>query len=173
MELEKLKYPIGRFKKPETVTTEMLQEAIKILEFFPEQLKLITYSLKEEQLDQPYREGGWTLRQLIHHIADSHNHAYNRVRWSLTEENPLIKAYDQDAFAEMFDYSKAPIAWSLAHIEAIHQKLVYILKNLKDSEWDRTFRHPETGAEVSLKTLALLYAWHSMHHFSHIKNALK
>jgi DinB superfamily len=172
MELEQRKYPIGKFKKPDTITAEMLQEAIKILEFFPEQLKMLAYTLNETRLDQPYREGGWTIRQLIHHIADSHHHAYNRVRWTLTENNPMIKAYDQDAFANMFDYSKAPIAWSLSHIEAIHQKLVYILRNLEDSMWDRTFQHPETGDEISLRTMTMLYAWHSMHHFSHIKNAL-
>ncbi len=173
MELEQLKYPIGKFKKPETITAEMLKEAIKILEFFPEQLKLMTYNLKDVQLDQPYREGGWTIRQLIHHIADSHSHAYIRVRWTLTEDNPMIKAYDQDAFAKLFDYAKAPIAWSLSHIEAVHQKLVYILKNLEESQWERTFQHPETGDEISLKAITMLYSWHSMHHFSHIKNALR
>lgn len=172
MDLKKLQYPIGPFKKPETIDKEDLNEAIKILQVFPEQLKLLTYSLKEISLDKSYRPDGWSIRQLIHHIADSHHHCYNRVRWTLTEDRPTIKAYDQDAFAEMFDYKKAPIAWSITHIEAIHQKLVYILNHLSEEEWKRVFIHPESGDEVSLETLVLLYAWHSMHHFAHIKNAL-
>lgn len=173
MEETQQKYPIGRFKKPEDITVDHLEEAIKLLEVFPEQIKLLTFSLKDVVLDQPYREGGWTIRQLIHHIADSHHHCYNRVVWALTEDNPKIKAYDQDALAKMRYYSKAPIAWSLTHIEVIHQKMAYIFRNLEPLEWDRTFVHPESGDEVSVKDLAMLYSWHSMHHFSHIKNALQ
>lgn len=172
MELEQLKYPIGKFKKPETITQDQLEEAIKILQFFPEQLKQLTYSLKEEALDTPYRPEGWTIRQLIHHIADSHHHSYNRIRWALTEDNPKIKAYDQDATADLYDYKHAPIAFSIAHIEAIHQKMVYVLSHMKDADWSRTFQHPDWEGDTDLKTLTLLYAWHSMHHFAHIRNAL-
>ena len=172
MELEQLKYPIGKFKKPETITQEQLEEAIKILQIFPEQLKHLTYSLKEEILDSPYRPEGWTIRQLIHHIADSHHHCYNRIRWTLSEDKPTIKAYDQDGVAKMYDYTYAPIAFSLSHIEALHQKIVYILSHLKDAEWSRSFNHPEWEGETDLKSLAMLYAWHSMHHFAHIKNAV-
>ena len=109
---------------------------------------------------------------MIHHISDSHHHSYNRFRWALTEDKPKIKAYFQDAFAAMDDYTTAPIAWSIAHIEAVHQKLVYILEGLTDHQWERTFIHPEGDKEFNLKQLALTYSWHSMHHFSHIKNAL-
>ncbi len=173
MSTEALKYPIGKFKIPEKITGDHLDEAIKILQLFPEQIKLLTYNLNDEVLDQPYREGGWTIRQLIHHISDSHHHSYNRFRWALTEDNPTIKAYNQDDFATMTDYSTAPISWSIAHIEAVHQKLVFILNSLSEEQWDRTFIHPETDAQMNLKELALMYAWHSMHHFTHIKNALK
>ncbi|HPF10604.1 MAG TPA: putative metal-dependent hydrolase [Flavobacteriaceae bacterium] len=173
MELDQLKYPIGKFKKPQEITKDQREEAIDILALFPEQLKQLTYNLKDAVIDQPYRPGGWTIRQLVHHISDSHTHCYNRVRWTLTEDNPLIKAYDQDAFAQMYDYQKAPIAWSISHLEAIHQKMVYIFRNLSEDEWNRTFRHPETGEEIALKSMVMLYAWHSMHHFAHIKNALK
>ena len=172
MDIEQLKYPIGKFKKPENITNEDLIEALKVLQIFPEQLKLITLNLKEEVLDSPYRPEGWTIRQLIHHISDSHHHFYNRIRWTLTENNPLIKAYDQDAFAQLADYKKAPIAWSLAHIEVLHQKIVYVLQGLSEEQWIRTFIHPETKDEIGLKHLAMLYSWHSMHHFTHIKNAL-
>jgi len=172
MDLEQLKYPIGKFKKPETITQDNLEEAIKILQFFPEQLKQLTYSLKDDILNKPYRPGGWTIRQLIHHIADSHHHSYNRIRWTLTEDCPKIKAYDQDATAELYDYKHAPVAFSIAHIEVIHQKMVYILQHLKETDWDRTFKHPEWEGETDLKSLVMLYAWHSMHHFAHIRNAL-
>lgn len=172
MEIEKLKYPIGKFERPEEVSDNEIAEAIKILQLFPEQIKLLTYNLKDEVLDTAYRPGGWTIRQLVHHISDSHHHSYNRFRWALTEDKPLIKAYDQDAFAAMDDYKTAPIAWSISHIEAVHQKLVYLLKSLDEDQWMRTFKHPEMEDEMNLKQLAMLYAWHSMHHFSHIKNAL-
>lgn len=157
---------------PAEVSREQLDEAISVLQLFPEQLKLLTYSLKDTELDKPYRPEGWTIRQLIHHLADSHHHSYNRFRWALSEDNPMIKAYDQDAFAKMDDYRSAPIAWSISHIEAVHQKLVYILQHLSDDQWERTFRHPEMEDEMNLKQLAMLYSWHSLHHFSHIKNAL-
>ena len=172
MNLEALKYPIGPLRLPEEISKEQVDEAIKVLQIFPEQLKQLTYNLKDEVLDTPYRPEGWTIRQLIHHISDSHHHSYNRFRWTLTEDNPRIKAYDQDAFGAMDDYKQAPIAWSMAHIEAVHQKLVYILEGLSEEQWERTFIHPEGDKQINLKQLALTYSWHSMHHFSHIKNAL-
>ena len=143
-----------------------------VLQVFPEQLKHLTYNLTDDQLNTPYREGGWTIRQLIHHISDSHHHAYNRLRWALSEDNPMIKAYDQDAFSEIVDYSQAPIAWSIQHLEVIHRKMVYILESLSEEQWNRTFRHPEMEKPMSIKELALMYSWHSMHHFAHISNAL-
>lgn len=172
MELEQLKYPIGKFKIPENISEKDLREAITILQIFPERLKLLVYNLDDTVLNTPYRPEGWTIRQLIHHISDSHHHSYNRFRWALTEDNPLIKAYDQNAFAEMKDYKTAPIAWSISHLEAVHQKLVYMLESLSSEQWKRTFRHPETDDTMNLKELALMYSWHSMHHFTHIKNAL-
>ncbi|MCT8340847.1 putative metal-dependent hydrolase [Flavobacteriaceae bacterium TK19130] len=165
-------FPIGKLKLPETISKSDLEEAITVLKLFPEQLKQLVYTLKEEQLEMPYREGSWTIRQLIHHISDSHHHAYNRIRWTLTEDTPTIKAYDQDAYASMDDYNTAPIVWSLTHIEILHQKMVAILSNLGEEEWNRSYHHPETDLDVSLKALALTYAWHSLHHYAHIKNAL-
>ena len=172
MDITALQYPIGKFQEPETISNEALEEAIKVLALFPEQLKLITYQLTDTTLNTPYRPDGWTIRQLVHHIADSHHHCYNRIRWTLTEDTPTIKAYDQDAHGKMKDYVEAPIVWSLSHIEALHQKIVYLFNHLSEAEWERSFIHPETNEEVTLKTMALMYAWHSMHHFAHIKNAL-
>lgn len=167
-----VQYPIGKLSLPNTITPAHVSEAVEVLRVFPQQLRLLTLDISEEQLDTPYREGGWTIRQLVHHISDSHNHCYNRIRWTLSEDAPTIKAYDQDAYAAMEDYKTAPIAWSLMHIEMLHHKIVYMLQRINGKQWNRHFVHPETNAEVSMKELALTYAWHSMHHFSHIKNAL-
>lgn len=172
MDIAQLQYPIGKFKKPETITKEHIEAAIKVLQVFPKQLNELTFNLKCETLDLPYRPDGWTIRQLVHHISDSHHHCYNRIRWTLTEDKPTIKAYDQDSFSKMEDYQKAPIAWSIDHLEAIHRKIVFILQNVSESDWERSFIHPETNEEIPLKELALLYAWHSRHHYAHIKNAL-
>jgi hypothetical protein len=172
MDKDHLKFPVGKFEIPETISEANLNEAITILEVFPEQLKILTMNLKDEDLDSSYREGSWTIRQLIHHIADSHHHSYNRLRWALSEDNPMIKAYDQDAFAELADYKTWPIAWSLTHIEAVHHKLVNLFRMLTEEQWKRTFRHPEMEKEMNMKELVLMYAWHSMHHYAHIKNAL-
>ncbi len=173
MDLEKLKYPIGKFNPPSDISEKDVNVAIQILQLFPEQLRLLVHSFNDEALNRTYREGGWTIRQLVHHIADSHNHAYIRFRWALTEDNPTIKAYDEKAWADMYDYKNAPIAWSISHIEVIHHKLVTIMKSLSNEDWERTYIHNITKEKKPLKTIALMYAWHSMHHFSHIKNALK
>ncbi|MFT7073162.1 YfiT family bacillithiol transferase [Patiriisocius sp. Uisw_017] len=165
-------YPIGKLSLPSEITKTQVKDALGVLKVFPEQLKMLVLSVADKELDAQYREGSWTIRQLIHHIADSHNHCYNRVRWMLTEDNPLIKAYDQDSFAAMEDYTSAPVAWSLKHIEVLHYKLIKILSSINEKQWNLTFIHPETNAEVSVKEMALTYSWHSTHHFMHIKNAL-
>jgi hypothetical protein len=172
MNLEAQKYPIGRLTIPKKISTKDLDEAKAILQTFPEKLKLLTHTLNDAQLDTPYREGGWSVRQVVHHIADSHNHAYNRFRWTLTEDKPTIKAYDQDSYAKSSDYITQPIAWSIEHIEVLHKKLVYIIESLTDEQWERSFIHPETGDEVNLKEMAMTYSWHSMHHYAHINNVL-
>lgn len=173
METTSEKYPIGPFEKPATITEAHKKEAIQVLASFPQELKSLTHLLQDEVLDSPYRKGSWTIRQLIHHISDSHTHSYNRVRWTLSEEKPVIKAYDQEAYAKAKDYTVLPISWSIKHLEVIHQKLVFIYENLTDEQWKRSFIHPETHEEINLEALVLLYAWHSKHHFAHIKNALE
>ena len=173
MNLEQLRYPIGRFQIPEMISEKLLQEAITILEIFPENLRNTVHVLDEAILNTTYRDGGWTVRQVIHHVADSHHNSYTRFKWALTEDNPIIKAYDEAAWAALSDYATSPIAWSLDHLEAVHHRLVYLLRTLTEDQWNRTIRHPETGAEMNLKELALMYSWHSMHHFAHIKNVLK
>lgn len=172
MNLEQLRYPIGRFETPATISDKLLQDAITILEIFPENLMNMVHMLDNETLKLQYREGGWNIRQLVHHLSDSHHNCYIRFKWALTEDNPLIKAYDEMAWSQLGDYDTMPLAWSLSHLEAVHNKLVYLLRTLTEAQWNRTLRHPETGAEMNLKALTLMYSWHSMHHFAHIKNAM-
>ncbi|MEL6484269.1 MAG: YfiT family bacillithiol transferase, partial [Bacteroidota bacterium] len=125
--LEALKFPIGKYVAPKTITDEHLQTWIATLEDFPERLTQIVASFNDAQLDTPYRTGGWTIRQLVHHISDSHHHSYTRFKWALTEDSPLIKAYAQKDWSNLFDAKSAPITLSLNHLNAVHAKLVYLL----------------------------------------------
>ena len=122
--------------------------------------------LDSAQLNTPYREGGWTVRQLVHHIADSHMNAFMRVRLALTEDWPVIKPYDEQAWATLYD-ATAPVEWSLELVESLHARWVMLLQSLKDQQWIRGFKHPESGP-MSVETATLMYAWHSRHHVAHI-----
>ena len=126
--LEQLKYPIGKAQLPEIITEDQISEWIAVLETFPELLEKLVENLSEAQLETPYRPGGWTVRQVIHHIADSHHHSYTRFKWALTESTPVIKAYDEASWAELHDTREAPIGLSLRAIATTHAKLVYFLK---------------------------------------------
>lgn len=172
-ELQNLKYPIGKFVCPEPISQMHIENWISILEHFPERLETLVKSLTEEQLDTPYRPDGWTIRQTIHHLSDSHHHSYTRFKWALTEDKPIIKAYHEDRWAELVDSKSAPIEMSLQHLKAIHLKLVYLLKRLSDADLNTCFIHPKTEKEVPLKRNIGLYAWHSNHHYAHIENVLK
>lgn len=169
--LEQLKYPIGKAKIPEVITEIDIKKWIKILDSFPRKMRLITQNLSDEQLDTPYREGGWTIRQVIHHVVDSHYNSYIRFKWALTEDKPMIKAYHEDRWAELDDY-KAPIELSLKALESLHAKWVYLLNTLSKDDLKTVFVHPETKEEVSLEKNIGIYAWHSKHHYSHIANLL-
>ncbi len=173
MTLEQQRYPIGRFQAPKNISDKLLNEAITILEIFPENLNTMVHGMDNDMLNKLYREGGWSIRQVVHHLADSHHNSYTRFKWALTEDNPVIKAYDETAWAEVGDYQTLPIAWSIDHLESVHHKLIYLLRMLSEEQWNRTLVHPETKVEMNLKQLALMYSWHSMHHFAHIKNAME
>ena len=172
-ELEQLKYPIGKFDCPNNITEEQIESWISILEHFPNRLENLVMDLTDKQLDTPYRPDGWTIRQVVHHLSDSHHHSYTRFKWALTEEQPVIKAYDEQDWAELQDAKTAPIEMSLQHLRAIHYKLVYLLKSLTQDDLNRYFIHPETNEEVILKQNIGIYAWHSNHHYAHIENLLK
>lgn len=162
------RYPVGRFTPPDPITAEDRNYAILSLAEMPEQLREALRSLDEDQLNTPYREGGWTVRQLVHHIADSHALAFHRIKRILTEDVPEICGYDEKAFALLPD-NHAPAEWSLELIESVHARWVLLLQGLTEAEFVRGYRHMERGPSNLEKTV-LLYAWHARHHVAHINH---
>jgi uncharacterized damage-inducible protein DinB len=160
------RYPIGKFVKPEVITADDRSGAIATLAELPEMLRNAVDGLDTAQLGTPYREGGWTVRQLVHHMADSHMNAFIRLRLALTEDWPTITPYDEDAWARLRD-AAAPVEWSLELVESLHARWVMLLQSLSEEQWQRGFRHPEKGP-MTLDVATLLYAWHSTHHVAHI-----
>jgi hypothetical protein len=160
------RYPVGKFVAPETITPDDRTNAIATLAELPEQLRNAVEGLNAAQLNTPYRDGGWTVRQLVHHVADSHMNAFIRIRLALTEDWPMIKPYDEKAWATLHD-AAAPVEWSLELIESLHARWVMMLQSLKGDQWLRGYKHPENGP-VSVETATLMYAWHSLHHVAHI-----
>jgi hypothetical protein len=161
-----LSYPIGKFEWIGPNTDSQRAGYIADIAAVPQRLRAAVAGLTEAQLDTPYRPGGWTVRQLIHHVADSHMNAYIRFKLALTEERPTIKPYDQAAWAELPD-SKLPVEVSLKLIDALHERWAVVLKAMKPAEFDRQLKHPELGI-VHLDKYVAMYAWHGKHHESHI-----
>lgn len=170
--LEQLKYPIGTYIIPETIAQDHLNEWIGILENLPQRLEAMVTPLSDAQLETPYRPEGWTVRQLVHHISDSHHHSYIRFKWGLTENNPVIKPYFEKEWSKLFDAQSAPIQMSLDHLKAVHAKLVYLLKGLSKADLQRKFTHPDGNEETTLEENIGRYAWHGSHHFAHIENLI-
>jgi len=160
------RYPIGKFTPPELISTEDRRYAIVTIAEMPELLREALRDLDAEQMSSPYREGGWTVRQLVHHIADSHMTAFHRLRKALTEDWPVVTGYDEKAFAMLADIT-APAEWSLEIIESVHARWVMLLQSLTEDQWHRGFKHQERGP-MALDFATLLYAWHSQHHVAHI-----
>lgn len=167
-----LRYPIGQFVCPDEITTSHLHKWIQELETLPDRLEKTVLGFTDAQLDTSYREGGWTVRQVVHHLADSHHHSYTRFKWALTEDIPLIKAYEEKLWSNLFDANQAPIALSLHYIKALHAKLVYLLKGLSEEQMQRSYLHPENNAKVSVAQNIGKYAWHGNHHLAHIQNLI-
>lgn len=172
-DLEKLKYPIGKFQAPKEYNQEYISDGIKSIESFPEKLKKETIHLTDEQLDTPYRPNGWTIRQVIHHCAESHMNCFIRIKWALTENNPVIKAYDENLWSELPDNLTMPIQPTLNLLEGLHFRLSYIMKNLSESDLEKSFIHPENNSEYRLKQIIGTYAWHGEHHLAHITSLKK
>ncbi len=171
--LEELRYPIGHFAMPDDITDLEVKDWLAQLEALPIVLEDLVKNLSETQLDTPYRPDGWTVRQVVHHIADSHHHSYIRFKWALTENKPIIKAYDEKAWASLEDAVSAPIELSIAHIKSIHAKLVYLLGSLRDDDLEKVYIHPDGNVEVSVKENIGRYAWHGNHHCAHIERLMR
>jgi len=161
------RYPIGKFTRIAAPTDSDRSGWIDQIEATPANLRAAVAGLNDEQLDTPYREGGWTVRQLAHHMADSHMNAYVRVRLALTEENPTIKAYEEDRWAELSDAKSAPIEPSLDLLENLHRRWVLLLRSLGADDFARTLVHPVNGP-MTLDTVLGIYAWHGRHHVAHV-----
>ena len=164
-------YPIGKFQAKESYTSEELQKLIVRIEMLPARLEAAVNDLSNEQQDTPYRDGGWTVRQVVHHLSDSHMNAYIRTKWALTENTPLIKAYDQKSWAETPD-AKMPVTNSLNLLRSLHKKWTAMLKELKSEDLSKEFIHPETQKHIRISQMIDNYAWHGDHHLAHI-NSLK
>ena len=164
--MEEERYPVGEFRFDGDFTSDVIQGWIDEIEKLPSLLREAVNDLSEDQLDTPYRSGGWTIRQVIHHLADSHMNAYIRLKLALTEEHPVIKPYHEGKWAELPD-SNLPITCSLSLIESLHVRWVTILNSLTPDERERTFMHPDSG-QIAVEEYIGTYAWHSRHHLAHI-----
>ena len=165
---EKLQYPIGKFSPKDSYTSDEITALIQTIESAPEKIEAVYKKLSPKQLETPYRPGGWTARQVLHHIPDSHLNAYIRFKWTLTEETPMIKAYNEKAWAETYETKQDP-ALSVALLKSLHAKWVVLLKSLTKEDLQKSFTHPETGKNIRLERLVAMYAWHSEHHLGHLK----
>jgi hypothetical protein len=165
--MDHLRYPVGQFHFPDSVSAQELAVFIDQIAATPARMRDAVAGLSESQLATPYRPGGWTVRQLAHHVPDSHINSYTRFRLALTEDNPVIKPYDEKRWAELGDVATVPVEVSLGLLESLHARWVPLMRSLSAADWKRSFRHPELGA-VSLENNAALYAWHGRHHVAHI-----
>ena len=162
-----LQYPVGRFTEPTTVTASLRDAAVTEIAGLPAAMRAAVHALTAAQLETPYRDGGWTVRQVVHHVADSHMHAYLRVKFALTEESPTIRPYDEAAWSLLPDVASIPIEVSLSLLDGLHARWVACLRGTPASQLTRPFVHPELGPQpVDLSLLR--YAWHGRHHVAHI-----
>lgn len=162
-----LRFPVGKFQPPATFSPEVRRAGIEVLRQLPSALVEATAGLSQKQLEVPYREEGWTLRQVVHHVADSHMNAYVRVRLALTEDWPTIKPYAEDLWANLTDARTLPVDVSLTLLDALHTRWVTLFESLTEAEWKRGYIHPALGRQA-LEEVVSLYAWHSRHHTAHI-----
>ena len=173
LNLEKLKFPIGLFQNPKSISKIDLKTWIEIIEIFPITIKKLTENLSLEELNWIYRPNGWSIKQVVHHCADSHMNCFIRFKLALTEENPTIKPYEEQLWANLVDGNSNEIFHSLQIIESIHYRWVMLLKSLGAAELKRQFTHPAKNKTSSLDEIIGLYAWHCNHHLAHIEQAIK
>jgi hypothetical protein len=171
-DLEKLKYPIGNFNYKKDLTESDIKVYINKIEILPSKLKEVVKGLTEEQLCTQYRTGGWTIKQVIHHLPDSHLNAYIRMKLTITEDKPVVKTYEEAKWAELEDAKNAPVEISLNFLEGLHKRWIIFLRSLTPEQMKRRFIHPEHG-EQSLDYLISLYSWHCEHHLAQITELKK
>lgn len=162
-----LSYPIGKFHYAGPMNRQQREAAIVAISEVPAKMRAALRGLSQQQLDTPYRPGGWTVRQVVHHVPDSHMNAYIRTKLAITEQEPTIKPYDEKAWAELADTQTTPIEISLTLLEAVHERWNNLLRSISEADFARTFRHPEHGVRT-LDWMIALYAWHGAHHTAHL-----
>lgn len=173
MDIDKLKYPVGKYEVPAEITDDIFSQWIETLAVLPEHLKKLVGNLSYDELEQQYRPASWSIKQVVHHLADSHMNSFIRFKWILTEDKPTIKTYNEVEWAETIDAANEEILESIDILQGVHNRLVMLLKSLRPDQRKRTFIHPEYGKELSLEWMVGLYAWHSRHHLAHIKRAIE
>ena len=162
------KYPIGNYEEPSSITKEMRSDYISIIASFPENLKYEVASLTDEKLNTPYRDGGWTIRQVVHHLADSNMSCFSRIKYALTEESPVIKPFEEDVWAILLDAHHFPIEPSLKILEGVHARWAALLGSLDEKDWKRDFFHPQLSKNLKIEEAMAKYTWHCNHHLAHI-----
>jgi hypothetical protein len=166
-------YPIGRFRAPESISTEDRARSIETIASAPARLREAASALSSRRLDTSYREGGWTARQVIHHVPESHMNAYIRFKLALTETDPVVKPYDEAAWAKLSDIDVTPVETSLSLLDYLHQRWVIVMRGMTGEDWKRRYIHPEYGRAQTLEHTLMLYAWHSDHHIAHVKSVAR
>ncbi|MFD2598562.1 YfiT family bacillithiol transferase [Sphingobacterium corticis] len=169
--IEKLKYPIGRFRHPERIDRNDIREWIQTIKDFPAKIHKEVAHLTKEELAKQYRPNGWTISQVVNHCADSHMNSFIRFKLTLTENTPTIKPYFENVWAELSDSKYYPVRSSLLILEGLHERWVNLMESLSDEDLEKEFLHPENKEKISLKTNIGIYAWHCEHHLAHIVNA--
>jgi uncharacterized damage-inducible protein DinB len=165
--IDDLRFPTGKFQFNPAVTPELRRQSIDAIRETPSALRAAVRGLSESQLNTPYREGGWTVRQVVHHVPESHMNAYIRFKLALTEDNPTIKPYNEDAWSKLADVPRTPVDTSLALLDALHARWVTLLETLKAPDFERPLVHPDIGP-IALDRLLQMYAWHGRHHTAHV-----
>ncbi len=173
MEFEPLRFPIGPFKRPLQIDAKHVEDWIDLIDRFPSLLELETQGLNTEQLNWSYRPGGWSIKQVVHHVADSHMNAFIRFKLALTEQRPVIRPYFEDRWAELADSTGDDLTGSQCILRGLHARWAQLLQSLGPAELERSFDHPESDRKITLDENIGLYAWHCEHHLAHVRQALE
>ena len=173
MNIEQLKFPIGEFIPPQEVDLKLIQKSLTTLEVFPQQLEQLVQNFNPRHWNTPYREGGWTAAQVVHHLADSHMNSYIRFKLAALEDSPTIKAYEEKDWAKQVDATDINVSNSIAILKGVHPRLVRFLQHLDDAAYRRSYFHPEMNAYVPIYQAIPMYAWHSKHHLGHLQLIVK